>query len=170
MKIKALKKILHLISNAGYGDWILFMCDDDDDDYTINHIYRDDDGDICLKSTDMEGDNYDFTANNVLKRINKYNNEDYVYFLEEYWDGSWNTYDIKFNWYIGWDDSGDPILNIDCYDDDDDYDDYDDDDDDDGDNNDDGKVTESENRSSYDCESSSDDNTDFLLDLIYLNS
>lgn len=114
MKIKAFKKLLYLIRDAGYGDWTLFMCDDDDDDYTINHIYVDDDGDICLKSTDAEGDNYDFTANDVLRRIKKYDNEGYVYFLEEYWNGAYETYDIEFNWYIGLDYSGNDILNIDC--------------------------------------------------------
>ena len=114
MKVKALKKLLYLIRNAGYGDWTLFMCDDDDDDFSINHIYTDDDGDICLESTDMEVDNYEFTANNVLNRLRHYDNETYVYFLEEYEDGSSNAYDIDFNWYIGSDDDGDDILNIDC--------------------------------------------------------
>lgn len=91
-----------------------FFCDDDDDDYTVNHIYLDNDGDVCLESTDTEGDNYDFTANNVLNRLKHYENDKYVYFLEEYLDGSSNDYDIVFNWYIGYDEDGDSILNIDC--------------------------------------------------------
>lgn len=115
MKIGAIKKLLHIICNEGYGDWVLFFCDDDDDDYTVNHIYVDDEGDICLESTDMEGDdNYDFTAKNVLNRIKKYDNSTYVYFLEEYEDGSSTGYDIHFKWYIGTDDYGNDILNIDC--------------------------------------------------------
>ncbi len=80
MKIGALKKLLHIICDEGYGDWVLYFCDDDDDDYTVNHIYVDDEDDICLKSTDMEGNNYDFTAQNVLSRIKKYDNSTYVYF------------------------------------------------------------------------------------------
>lgn len=128
MKVKALKKLLYLIRDAGYGDWVLMMCDDDNDDFSINHIYVDDDGDICLESTDAEEKTYDFTANNVLKRLKHYDNESYVYFLEEYEDGSSNAYDIDFHWYIGSDDYGDDVLNIDCspcdddeYEDEDDY-------------------------------------------------
>lgn len=116
MKIRALKKLLYNIRNNGYGDWTVYFCDDDDDDYTVNHIYVDNDGDICLESTDMEGDgNYDFTVNDILRRIKKYDNENYVYFLEEYEDGSSTGYDIKFKSYLGKDDWGNTILNIDCY-------------------------------------------------------
>lgn len=115
MTIKALKKLLHLIVDEGYGDWVVWFCDDDDDDYTVNHIYIDDDGDVCLESNNSEGDNYDFTAQNILSRIKKYDNEEYVYFKEVYWDGnSYTTFDIEFEWYIGIDNDGDSILNIDC--------------------------------------------------------
>ena len=110
-------------------DWIVYFCDDDDDDYTVNHIYVDDDGDICLESTDMEGDNYDMTAEDILKKIEGFDNDEYVYFLEEYYDGSSTGYDIEFNWYIGHSVSGIEILNIDCSEmDDDNYDYYDDED------------------------------------------
>ena len=113
MIVKALKKLIHTIIDDGYGEWKVFFCDDDDDDYTVNHIFIDDDGDVCLQSTDTEGDN-----------------DKYVYFQEEYWDGSYEDYDIEFNWYIGIDDNGDSILNIDCTEmEDDDW--YGDDDDDD---------------------------------------
>lgn len=114
MKIKALKELLHDICDSGYQDWIVYFCDDDNDDYTVNHIYVDDDGNICLESTDMEGDNYDLTAEDIYNEIECYDNEDYVYFLEEYYDGSSTGYDIEFNWYVGHDDSGNEILNIDC--------------------------------------------------------
>lgn len=114
MRIKALKKLLHIIIDEGYGDWIVWFCDDDNDDYSVNHIYIDDDGDVCLESTDQEGDNYDFTAQNILSRIKKYDNEEYVYFTEIYWDGSYNDYDIVFEWYIGYNDAGESVLNIDC--------------------------------------------------------
>lgn len=111
-----------MIRGAGYGDWVLFMCDDDDDDFSVNHIYVDDDGDICLKSTEEGG--YEFTANNVLNRLKHYDNESYVYFVEEYDDGSSNVYDIDFHWFIGANDDGDDILNIDCSPCDDEDDDY----------------------------------------------
>ena len=129
MKIKALKQLLHNICDRGYMDCIVYFCDDDDDDYTVNHIYVDDDGDICLESTDMEGDNYDMTAEDILKKIEGFDNDEYVYFLEEYYDGSSTGYDIEFNWYIGHSVSGIEILNIDCSEmDDDNYDYYDDED------------------------------------------
>lgn len=128
MNIGELKELLQDICNSGYSDWKVFMCDDDDDDFTINHIYVDDDGDLCLESTDTEGDNYDFTCQTVLNRLNKYTDDMYVYFLEEYEDESTNAYDIDDNWYIGTDDDGYDVLNIDCYPCDDDE--YDDDDDD----------------------------------------
>lgn len=114
MKVNALKKLLHTIIDDGYGDWKVFFCDDDNDDYTVNHIFLDDDGDVCLQSTDTEGDNYDFTVKDVLARLKRYNNEKIVYFQEEYWDGGSEDYDIEFNWYIGTDNYGDSILNIDC--------------------------------------------------------
>ena len=110
MKIKALKELLHDICDSGYQDWIVYFCDDDNDDYTVNHIYVDDDGNICLESTDMEGDNYDLTAEDIYNEIECYDNEDYVYFLEEYYDGSSTGYDIEFNWYVGHDDSGNEIF------------------------------------------------------------
>lgn len=114
MKIKALKKLLHTICDDGYGEWKLFLCDDDDDDYSVNHIFIDDDGDVCLQSTDTEGDNYDFTVEDILARLKRFDNDKYVYFQEEYWDGSSCYFDIEFNWYIGTSYYGDSILNIDC--------------------------------------------------------
>ena len=123
MYVGQLKQLLKCISEDGYGDWVVNMCDDDDDDYTINHIYVDYDGDLCLESTDAEWNTYDFTCDNVLSRLNKYPDDMYVYFLEEYEDESSYAYDIDDEWYIGTDGDGDDILNIDCYpcDDDDDW-------------------------------------------------
>ena len=81
MKVKTLKKILYEICCAGYADWEPNFCDEDGDYYTINHIYLDDDSDVCIESTDMEGPgNYDFTAANILHRLKYYDSDSYVYF------------------------------------------------------------------------------------------
>lgn len=114
MTIKALRKLLHQICDNGYGDWIVNFCDDDDDDYTVNYIYTDNDGDICLESTDAYETDGSYTAKGILRKLKRYNGDKYVYFLEEYWDESSCAYDIVFNWYIGTDYYGDDILNIDC--------------------------------------------------------
>lgn len=119
MLVQTLRRLLHEICDEGYGDYVVYFCDDDDDTYTVNHMYSDDDHDICIESTDAEDETYDFTVKNILKRLRHYERDTYVYFREEYEDeSSWN-YDISYSWYI--DDDGD--LNIDCYDNDDDDDD-----------------------------------------------
>lgn len=115
MTVGELESLLRNICDDGYGDWVVYMCDDEDEDYTINHIYIDSDGDICLESTDAEDDTYDFTCDDMLNRLRKYSDDTYVYFLEEYEDESSNSYDIDDGWYIGTDYEGDEILNIDCF-------------------------------------------------------
>ena len=117
MNIKTLKKMLREICDDGYGNWVPRFYG-----YTINHIYIDDDGDICLQSSDCEDDPYDFTAWNILKRLNDYYPKSYVYFEEEYYDDCddecYDYYDIEYNWYIDTeeDDDGDEYeyLYIDC--------------------------------------------------------
>ena len=116
MKVRALKKLLYNICCNGNADWTPWFCDEEGDTYTINHIFIDYDGDICLESTDAEGDeNYDFTTANILHRLKKYDPESYVYFLEE--DECCDTYacNISSNWYIDIDDDGNEQLYIDCF-------------------------------------------------------
>lgn len=132
MTIESLREILGDICDGGYSDWTVFFCDDDDDDYSVNSIYVDDDGDVCLESTDMDGDFPDYTAEDILDEIADYDDDTEVYFLEEYWDGSSTAFDIEDNWYIGSNDYGNDVLNIDCSEMDDDND--DDNSDDNGDN------------------------------------
>lgn len=55
MKIKVLKKMLYKICCEGYADWEVYFCDEEGDSYTVNHIYVDDDGDVCLESIDCHG-------------------------------------------------------------------------------------------------------------------
>lgn len=67
MNVKTLKKMLKAICDDGYGNWEPHFCISSDEWYTINHIYVDNDGDVCLQSSDCEDDPYDFTAWNILK-------------------------------------------------------------------------------------------------------
>lgn len=116
MNVGYLKKILYNICQDGYADWIPWFCDEDGDYFSVNHIYTDDEGDLCLESTDMEGDyNYEFTAKNILHRLKKYNGSTYVYFSSEDEDGDTYACDIENNWYIDSDDDGDDTLFIDCH-------------------------------------------------------
>lgn len=116
MKVRTLKKLLYEICCNGYADWKPQFCDEEGDSYTVNHIYLDADGDVCIESTDMEEpENYDFTVANILHRLKHYNPNGYVYFLEEFEDGDTYACDISYNWYIDYDDDGDIILFIDCY-------------------------------------------------------
>lgn len=115
MKVKNFKKILYQICCEGYAEWIPLFCDEENDYYSINHIYVDDDDDVCLESTDMEEDNYDFTVANILHRLKHYDPDKYVYLLEEFEDGDTYACDITKNWYTNYDDDGDMALYIDCY-------------------------------------------------------
>ena len=115
MTVGELESLLRNICDDGYGDWIVYMCDDDDEDYSINHIYIDSDGDICMESTDAEDETHDFSCGEILNRLRKYSDDTYVYFIEVYEDESSNSYDIDDEWYIGTDYGGDDILNIDCF-------------------------------------------------------
>lgn len=153
MTVAELKDILCDVNNDGYGDWSVFMCDDDDDDFTINHIYLDEDDDLCLESTDAEDNTYDFTCNDIIERLSEYSDDTYVYFREEYEDESWCDYNIDDNWYIGSDDDGYDILNIDCYPCDDDSDNFDYEDDNQAKKND----SDLEDISDWDCWSTHED-------------
>lgn len=115
MKVKTLKRLLYKICSEGYADWEVCFCDEEGDYYTVNHIYVDDDGDVCLESTDMESSTYDFTAANILHRLKDYDADDYVYFLEEDEDGDTYACDIEFHWYVDEDEDGDEQLYVDCH-------------------------------------------------------
>lgn len=115
MRIKALRYLLHVIIDEGYGDWKVYFCDNDNDDYTVDRIYKDCNGDVCLESNDLTY-SQDYTANQILSLIKEFDREDYVYFKEVYEDGDENDYYIISNWYIGDDQEyeGYSVLNIDC--------------------------------------------------------
>lgn len=116
MNIGTLIEILQNMCYNGYSEWILWFCDEEGDEYSVNHIYVDDEGDICIESTDMEGDgNYEFTVEDILHRLNEYDPDSYVYFLEEFEDGGTYACDIDEDWYTDYDAYGDTQLYIDCY-------------------------------------------------------
>lgn len=115
MKVRTLKKLLYKICCDGYADWCPRFCDEEGDDYSINHIYVDDDGDVCLESTDMEYDPYDFTVANILGRLKHYAPDDYVYVLEEFEDGDTYACNITRHWYEDYDGDGDSQLFIDTF-------------------------------------------------------
>lgn len=118
MNVKTLKKMLRQICDAGYAEWIPRFYPPDGGHYSINHIYIDDDGDICLQSSDYDDDPYQYTVWNILKRLNTHYPKSYVYLEEEYDDESTDAWDIEFNWYTDTytDDDGDEVeeLYIDC--------------------------------------------------------
>lgn len=114
MKVGTLKKKLYKMCCDGFADYCLRFDPRDDGEYSINHIYVDDDGDVCLESTDMENDTYDFTVANILHRLKNYSPDDYVYFMEEYEDGDTYAWDITGNYYEGYDDDGDETIFIYC--------------------------------------------------------
>lgn len=116
MKVKELKIILYAACKKGYEGWVPRFCDDLADDYSVNYVFVDDEGDICLKSTDMEGEGYyEFTTDSLLEQLKNYDPSSYVYFLEEDEDGDTYYCDISDNWYTDWDDDGEELLYIDCF-------------------------------------------------------
>ena len=65
------------MQNEGYGDYVLYFCDQDGDSYTIDYVYCDDDGDCCLQSNNY--DDNDFSVNELLEELEPYDYNDYVY-------------------------------------------------------------------------------------------
>lgn len=99
MNIGTLKKLLKTICDKGYAEWEVCFCTPDGESYYINHIYVDENGNVCLQSTDYEETTYDFTVYNILKRLNNHYPKTYVYFEEEFEDGSRYSWDIMYKWY-----------------------------------------------------------------------
>lgn len=113
MKIKRLRMWLEDIQEEGYGSAVLYFSDQDEDCYTVNYVYIDDDGDVCLQS--FGGD--DLTVDELLDQISDCGNNTYVYFERQYWDDSPLICDIEGDWYT--DDYGDVVMDVVYHDDDD---------------------------------------------------
>lgn len=112
MNVKTLKDLLYRICCAGYADRKINFCDEEGSIYTVNHIFVDVNGNVCIKSTDMEFYIYDFSTSNILHRLKYYDADSYVYFLEEDKNGDTHACDIEFLWYNA---TENDLLIIDCH-------------------------------------------------------
>lgn len=100
MNVDQLKANLTQAICEGYGNYIVNFCDQDGDYVTIDRVYLDNDGDVCLESN--EYDDNDFSAQELLDKLDHYSDNRYVYV---------------------YDDDNETSFDIDEEDDDDDYDD-----------------------------------------------
>ena len=94
--------------------YIQFNIDDEDGPYTVNQIYLDDDGDVCLESNEEGEDEYD--VDQIVTEVSAFDEDTYVYFKVVDEDGNEECYDISDEWEV--DDDGDTMVEL--YDDDDD--------------------------------------------------
>ena len=115
MKVDQLKANLVQAICEGYEDYEVHFCDQDGDSITIDKVYLDDDGDVCLESN--EYDYNEFTAQELLDELDRYSDKRYVYV---YNDDNYTSFDIDEEeddddyddlWYIG----DDGCLYIDTY-------------------------------------------------------
>ena len=108
MKIRKLRYYLEGIQEDNYGCYVLNLSDQDQDYYTVNEVYVDDDGDICL-SSDC---GYEMTVDDIMEAISEYDDDDYVYFEHIDWDNGNLICDIEGGWYT--DDGNDVVMDV-CY-------------------------------------------------------
>lgn len=100
MNVDQLKANLVQAICEGYGNYTVHFSDQDGDYVTIDRVYLDNDGDVCLESN--EYDDNDFSAQELLDKLDRYSDKRYVYV---------------------YDDDNETSFDIDEEDDDDDYDD-----------------------------------------------
>lgn len=108
MNVDQLKANLVQAICDGYADYVVNFCDQDGDSVTIDTVYLDDDGDICLESN--ETDNNDFSVQELLNELDRYSTDRYVYIYDVEYDSNFDideddeddSYDHL--WYIGNDD------------------------------------------------------------------
>lgn len=105
MNVDQLKANLTQAICEGYGNYIVNFCDQDGDSITIDCVYLDDDGDVCLESN--EYDDNDFSAQELLDKLDHYSDKRYVYVYD---DDNETSFDIDEEdddddyddlWYIG---------------------------------------------------------------------
>ena len=105
MNVDQLKANLVQAICEGYADYCVNFCDQDGDSVTIDSVYLDDDGDVCLESN--EEDNNDFSAQELLDELDRYSDKRYVYVYDDDTDTSFDIDeedddDDYYNlWYIG---------------------------------------------------------------------
>ena len=96
----------------GYGDYVVWFYDQDGDCVSIDKCYLDDDGDVCLESN--EYDNNDYSANELVNILDRYDGDTYIYVYNEDNDVAFDIdeededdyYDDNYDdlWYINDDD------------------------------------------------------------------
>ncbi len=105
MNVDQLKANLVQAICEGYADYCVNFCDQDGDSMTIDSVYLDDDGDVCLESN--EEDNNDFSAQELLDELDHYSDKRYVYVYDDDTDTSFDIDeeddddDYDNLWYIG---------------------------------------------------------------------
>lgn len=110
MKVRKLRFYLEDIIEEGYGSYTLNFSDQDANFYTVNSVFFDNDGNLCLQSSC----GFEMTAKNLLDHLSGIDDNTYVYFEHLYWDNSNLICDIEGGWYI--DDEEDLIMDV-CYND-----------------------------------------------------
>ena len=105
MKVDQLKANLVQAICEGYADYCVNFCDQDGDSVTIDKLYLDSDGDVCLESN--EYDNNDFSAQELLDELDRYSDKRDVYVYNDDIDTSFDIDeeddddDYDDLWYIG---------------------------------------------------------------------
>ena len=105
MKVDQLKANLVQAICEGYADYCVNFCDQDGDYVTIDRVYLDNDGDVCLESN--EYDDNDFSAQELLDELDRYSDKRYVYVYNDDIDTSFDIDeeddddDYDNLWYIG---------------------------------------------------------------------
>lgn len=105
MNVDQLKANLVQAICEGYADYEVNFCYQEGDSITIDSVYLDDDGDVCLESN--EYDDNEFTAQELLDKLDRYSDKRYVYVYDDDNDSSFDIdeeeYDDDYDdlWYIG---------------------------------------------------------------------
>lgn len=84
MNVDQLKANLTQAICEGYGNYIVNFCDQDGDSITIDCVYLDDDGDVCLESNEV--DNKDYTVQELIDILDRYRDSRYVYVYDDDYD------------------------------------------------------------------------------------
>lgn len=111
MNVRILKRILFEICRDGFVRDVIYFCDEDDDCYSVNSIYKDSIGEVCLNCSD--GD-HEYTASQILHKLKKFdpNARAYVLYYENY---EAYTNEISGHWYTEENEYGFHDAYIDCY-------------------------------------------------------
>ncbi len=70
IKIEQLKANLAQAICDGYADYVVNFCDQDGDSVTIDCVYLDEDGDVCLESNETDDNN--FLVQELLDELDRY--------------------------------------------------------------------------------------------------